>query len=684
MKLLIEREAMWINFTATVPFAIKMYVGGVNAVSGFPMVENEKTKEKRLKMLDSAKSIQDYMVVPGQNWLDGIVSEDGKIRQFVAKPKGSGFSVEAQVTGEEKVGGIQIEVIPIKRNLPSTFDVRYTDRQERLLTRTFNLAEKGLSAGSTWQDVKTSIRNEFDIAVQDQALESYPPDYGSKTGVHLTFSDSQKLGDCYFPSNFTLGVSHKPQATHTDRRDRDVYATAYSASGVPSPPPPAAPLMAMACFGASQSIGPPGGSFSVASPFGSGSSTAPASTKPSTGLFGSPVASSGGGPFGHLTNVPSTGGLLGQSGNSPSMGGLFGQSGNPPVTGSLFGQATNAPITGGLFGNSLPPTNTATAVSSSLFGSKGAPSSSLFGSTGSSSGGLFGNSVNPTKTEGGTLFGSATQPAAQPSSTSLFGSAAPTGKASFASFGQPVQSSGETAIPNPFGKPSGGLFGTAPEEIPRSVNASTPLKQTFQRTPPNSDSIQKDTSEFLTSLTGAAFSEASVTKSAFAPKMKMKSVAARRSVPSAPVPVPAPLTVKEMGLAAGGMISQTIIADSYPADSWDIGAAVMMNIQILDVESFCNVTGQPAPTTPVDAKTYADHGYPFFELWGEEKSGIKGEFSEVKSVAEIEAERAKASGQETQREESVPIRVIQLGRFKTTFRPLDQLKKELEGLKLSE
>ncbi|KAK1633684.1 integral membrane protein [Colletotrichum phormii] len=388
-----QREAMWVNFSAQAPFAIKIYVGGVNAVSGLPMTENEKTLEKRVRMLNSGKQIQDYMVVPDQNWLDGIVSEDGKIRQFVAQPKGSGFSVEAQVTGEENIGGIQIEVIPIKKNLPTQFDVRYENKQHKVVTRTFNVAEKGLTAESTWLDVKKLIRDEFDIAVDQQRLS----DHGNRSGFdkyRIDFSGDTKLGDTYFPPNFsTVNVVHD-----TPMRSR------------------------MRMMGGLKSMAAPGG--------------------PETMMYECATAS----------------------------------------------------------------------VSSAM--------------------------------------------------------AAP------------------------------------------------------------------------------------------------------------------PPEVEEMGLAAGGLITQTIEADKYPADVWDVEASVMMNLQILGVESFCAVTGQPAPDTPINAQSYANHGYPFFEIWGEEKTGIKGDFSEVKSVAQLGAERAEAAGKEYKEEESVPVRIVQLGPFRSTFRPVEVLKKELEGLRL--
>jgi len=38
---------MWINFTASNPFAVKVYVGGVNAISGESKVVTDVTKQRR-------------------------------------------------------------------------------------------------------------------------------------------------------------------------------------------------------------------------------------------------------------------------------------------------------------------------------------------------------------------------------------------------------------------------------------------------------------------------------------------------------------------------------------------------------------------------------------------------------------------------------------------------------------
>ena len=65
----VEREAMWIRFKSREPLAIKVLVGGVNAVSGQPVVETAATRLRRQALLKEKKSLQDYVVVPKQRWL---------------------------------------------------------------------------------------------------------------------------------------------------------------------------------------------------------------------------------------------------------------------------------------------------------------------------------------------------------------------------------------------------------------------------------------------------------------------------------------------------------------------------------------------------------------------------------------------------------------------------------------
>ena len=75
-----QREAMWISFTPTKhKCAVRVFMGHVNTVSGLTMGEtaDQKCDERE----------QDYIVIPGQRWLDGICVAPGVVRQFVAMPR---------------------------------------------------------------------------------------------------------------------------------------------------------------------------------------------------------------------------------------------------------------------------------------------------------------------------------------------------------------------------------------------------------------------------------------------------------------------------------------------------------------------------------------------------------------------------------------------------------------------
>ena len=116
-----QREAMWMTFRAEKPVAVKIAAGKVNAVNG-KMWSNElcgPTKDEcSCQKTAEADPKQDYMICGtpknSQPWLDGFNAGDGFIKQFVAMPLGKGYTVEAQVTGKEDVGGIQILTAPAK------------------------------------------------------------------------------------------------------------------------------------------------------------------------------------------------------------------------------------------------------------------------------------------------------------------------------------------------------------------------------------------------------------------------------------------------------------------------------------------------------------------------------------------------------------------------------------------
>jgi len=100
-----QAEAMWLSFRGSrKPACIMVGVGAVNAISGDEFAPG--------RLAQQPDGMQSYCVRPQQPWLDGIKSGEGTVRQFVATSRGSGGSVEAQLTGSDKVGGIQLLVYP--------------------------------------------------------------------------------------------------------------------------------------------------------------------------------------------------------------------------------------------------------------------------------------------------------------------------------------------------------------------------------------------------------------------------------------------------------------------------------------------------------------------------------------------------------------------------------------------
>ena len=105
-------EAMWLNFTSDpvpdhatrYPFALKIATGKRSAVTG----------EAWRRDLHRTPR-QDYLVIPAQPWLDGYCVSRGLIRQFVAMALGEGYTAEEQLTGKAEVGGLQLEIVPMKR-----------------------------------------------------------------------------------------------------------------------------------------------------------------------------------------------------------------------------------------------------------------------------------------------------------------------------------------------------------------------------------------------------------------------------------------------------------------------------------------------------------------------------------------------------------------------------------------
>ena len=73
----------------------------------------------------------------------------------------------------------------------------------------------------------------------------------------------------------------------------------------------------------------------------------------------------------------------------------------------------------------------------------------------------------------------------------------------------------------------------------------------------------------------------------------------------------------DFGLAAGGTMKQKIVEDNHGIETWDIEAATAVHVHLVDVRSWCRITGEEPPKTPVNAELYTQMGYPWFDLYEE-------------------------------------------------------------------
>ena len=163
-----QAEALWINFRGDYPMAVKIAAGKVNAVTGEAWSEGLSDVQ------------QDYLVVPGQPWLDGFCVEKGLIRQFVAMPLGEGYTAEEQLTGEVEHGGLQIAVYPMKRSKYEEMhrEVLTEDEEPPLLWHSPD-TEMGLAPGGLMRQ---------EIYEDEHGINAWDTSNGSRCFAHIVNS----------------------------------------------------------------------------------------------------------------------------------------------------------------------------------------------------------------------------------------------------------------------------------------------------------------------------------------------------------------------------------------------------------------------------------------------------------------------------------------------------------------
>ena len=79
---------------------------------------------------------------------------------------------------------------------------------------------------------------------------------------------------------------------------------------------------------------------------------------------------------------------------------------------------------------------------------------------------------------------------------------------------------------------------------------------------------------------------------------------------------------RQLGLGAGGEIRQKIYPDPHGPDTWDENRSGSARIRLIEARIFEALTGRPVPPSPIDAKSYADAGFPWFALYDEDAGDI--------------------------------------------------------------
>ena len=164
-----QREAMWLAFNADEPAALQVGIGKVCAVSGQRWTEALQADP------------QNYLCLPDQPWLDGINAGEGYIRQFVAVPLGLGATVEAQITGSEEHGGVQLRAVGL------TGDALARWRAERAAMVSYGPMDGAVLCACAPPDMGLGAggRMRQEVYSDDRPLADYDPERSSRVFVHL-------------------------------------------------------------------------------------------------------------------------------------------------------------------------------------------------------------------------------------------------------------------------------------------------------------------------------------------------------------------------------------------------------------------------------------------------------------------------------------------------------------------
>jgi len=107
-----QSEALMVIFVGWYPFAIKVSVGGVNAVTGKKMQDERYWRP------------QDYVVFPRSPWMEWFCVGNGRARQFVAMPPGNEYGGIPGSADGASGGDIRITAHPMRADAYGEYRAR--------------------------------------------------------------------------------------------------------------------------------------------------------------------------------------------------------------------------------------------------------------------------------------------------------------------------------------------------------------------------------------------------------------------------------------------------------------------------------------------------------------------------------------------------------------------------------
>jgi len=592
-------EAMWILFSSDqpLPHAVKVGCGGINVLSGRPLsrkLEGPVRPGLWRRMLGAAPA-QDYAVCPPQQFIDGFNTGHHSVRQFVAVPLGEGKTVEAQLTGQEKHGGIQLCVYPPRRERAAALS-----RAARpVLSELVPVAVEGSEADAETPAWEWAGPGEAEMPVippppppPAPVLPSMSPSEPSAALDDVQSVSMSLEGDL---GGSSLAVGGGSLASRSS--DADLDEMPVDSSKLSSPyPEPDSPSIAGAWADGVATEEKLGEALDLAD--------APVDVT-LRGYVAGPGPGSSAVPAGAPFGPPPRLSALGDSGVEPDAA----ETTRMPEA-WVPADASPMPMP-------APSPKPAMPVPGAPMRPAGGPPMPM--------------------------------PAPPPPPEPTFGPPTP-GSAPPIAFagGPPVQKPGSPAMPAPApspivapgapGMPKGGppampapaapnpARPEVPAPAPREISAPAP-----QMAPRAGRSAAKPSAAAKESLDAAPAAPApELMAQAAAPMKKEKAVSGGALVQ--------PAVDRPMGLGAGGQISQTIYADPYGIETWDEAACTELFIHIVSPRTWYAMTGEPPPPTPISFRAYQAAGLPWFQIYDEEQAGIapSPELKHVRSVDELD------------------------------------------------